>query len=116
RSEFEGNPVAVPQIPFELPQGLAAEVGQVYRQGHMRLATGEDELLSQQSAQLLDSSAYGILVRLSRVIVLTGCPALTADDLGNLFMPDIHYLIETYNALNSPEYRLSLSGESRAIP
>ncbi|MCG8368127.1 MAG: hypothetical protein MJA27_32935, partial [Pseudanabaenales cyanobacterium] len=41
---------------------------------------------------------------------------LSPDDLGNLFMPDLHYLIERYNTINPPDYELSLVGESQAIP
>ena len=104
------------QIPFELPQGLAAETGKVYRHGHMRLATGADEWEAQQAAEMLANDAYGILMRLSRVITLSDRPRLSPDDIGQLFMPDIHYLIDLYNTLNPPDCRLSLLGEFQAIP
>ncbi|MCG8367217.1 MAG: hypothetical protein MJA27_28250, partial [Pseudanabaenales cyanobacterium] len=100
-------------VPFELPQGLETATGQVCRQGQMRLATGADELAAQRAAQMMDNDAYGVLVRLSRVISFTDQPCLSPaspdhpdtlspDDLGNLFMPDLHYLIERYNTINPP--------------
>ena len=108
-------------IPFELPQGLIKEPGQCYRQGWMRPATGEDELMAQQGAMMTDNFAFGILVRLSRVIALAPQPdldpvSLSPEDIGNLFMPDLRYLLELYNSINPPDYGLSLVGESRAIP
>jgi hypothetical protein len=104
-----------PPIPFELPQGLEAD-GRVYRQGSMRLATGADELRAHKAAQALDNTAYGVLLRLARVVTLTARPALTADDMGELFMPDLNYLIELYNDINPPRCRLTLLGELPAIP
>ena len=104
------------QVSFELPQGLATTTGPVYRQGKMRLATGEDELMAQQAVQMLENNAYGVLVRLSRVASFDGHPPLTADDIGNLFMPDLTYLLNLYNALNPPHCELSVLGEPVAIP
>lgn len=104
------------QLPFELPQGWVNETGKVSRHGQMRLATGADEWVAQQAAQVMANDAYGILMRLSRVIVLSDRPPLSPDDMGTLFMPDIHYLIDLYNDLNPPDYRLSLLGEFQAIP
>ncbi|NER79383.1 MAG: hypothetical protein F6K42_07325 [Leptolyngbya sp. SIO1D8] len=119
----------ITSVPFELPQGLQTETGQVYRYGQMRLATGADELAAQRAAQVMDSSAYGILVRLARVVTIAGWPGakpanvdphnsqpLSPDDLGNSFMPDLKHLLELYNALNPPDYGLSLLGETQAIP
>lgn len=106
-------------IPFELPEGLHLDANNVARQGEMRLATTEDEQVAQHAAHMMDNQAYGILVRLARVITLTGrsrTESLSPDDLGKLFMPDLTYLIELYNDINPPEYGLSLVGEPRAIP
>lgn len=111
--------IAITAIPFELPQGLQTETGQVCRQGQMRLATGADELIAQRAVQVIENQAYGVLVRLSRVVTMTGWPGpnvLSPDDLGNSFMPDLKYLLELYNALNPPDYGLSLLGEIQAIP
>lgn len=84
--------------------------------GQMRLATGADELAAQRAAQLLEHDAYGILVRLARVVSFADYPNLSPDDMGDLFMPDITYLIDLYNDLNPPDYGLSLLGEPQAIP
>lgn len=100
---------------FELPQGFAKD-GQVYRQGHMRLATGKDEWVAQQNMQTSDNDAYSVLIRLSRVTSFTDYPHLCPDDMGHLFMPDLSYLLELYNTLNPPECGLSLLGEGQAIP
>lgn len=111
--------IALTAIPFELPQGLQTATGQVYRQGRMRLATGADELIAQRAVQVIDSHAYGVLVRLSRVVAMTdwqGPEPLSPDDLGNSFMPDLKYLLALYNTLNPPNYELSLLGETQAIP
>lgn len=111
--------IAITAIPFELPQGLQTQTGQVYRQGQMRLATGADELIAHRAVQVVENLAYGVLVRLSRVVTMVdwhGQNPLSPDDLGNAFMPDLKYLLELYNALNPPDYGLSLLGETRAIP
>ena len=106
--------ISIP-VPFELPQGFAATTGHIYRHGHMRLATGADELMAHQAAEMLDNTAYSTLVRLSRVITLTDQPDFSPDDVGNLFMPDLTYLIELYNDINPPAYGMSVLGETLAI-
>ncbi|MEM6254102.1 MAG: hypothetical protein AAF821_14385 [Cyanobacteria bacterium P01_D01_bin.156] len=113
--EPASKPPGSTQVPLELPQGFTTET-EAYRQGHMRLATGADELAAHHGSQMMDSDAYGILLRLSRVTQLQGHPQLSADDVGHLFMADVHYLIELYNDINPSDYRLSLMGELLAIP
>ena len=109
------NPKSLPYISFELPQGFS-KAGQVYRQGQMRLATGEDEWVAQQRIQTAENDPHSILVRLSRVTSFTDYPPLCPEDIGHLFMPDLNYLLGLYNTLNPPECELSLSGEAQAIP
>lgn len=114
-SDVSGQSLCVGMIPLELPQGLEL-TGKISRRGQMRLATGADELAGHQAAERMDSAAYGVLVRLSRVIALSDRPSLSPDDLGELFMPDLTYLIDFYNDINPPDCELSLLGEFRAIP
>ncbi|MDX2241499.1 MAG: phage tail assembly protein [Leptolyngbyaceae cyanobacterium bins.302] len=89
------------EFDFTLPKGLIDEQGNVHRQGVMRLATAKDEICVQADRRVQSSSAYGVLVMLSRVIERLGdLPEVTPEHLENLFTLDIAYLREFYNRIN----------------
>ncbi|MEA5516982.1 phage tail assembly protein [Nodularia sp. UHCC 0506] len=114
---------------FILPRGLVDDVGNVHRQGVMRLATAKDEIYLQKNRAAQESSAYGVIVMLSRVITKLGdLTEITTDLLENLFTKDLAYLREFYNRINQDgdayipvqcpqcntnfQVELSLAGES----
>jgi hypothetical protein len=89
------------EFDFILPRGLIDLEGNIHRQGVMRLATAKDEIYLQKNRAVLDNSAYGVIVILSRVIVRLGnLSEITTDLLENLFSRDLAYLREFYNRIN----------------
>jgi hypothetical protein len=117
------------EFEFTLPKGLVDQEGNIHRQGKMRLSTARDELTLQKNPQVQDSSAYGVLIRLSQVITRLGeLSSITPNLLENLFILDLAYLREFYNRINQTndpsisvqcpkcshqfKTQLSLSGES----
>ncbi len=97
---------------FTLPIGLPDEAGEKHQQGVMRKATGMDVFALYKNPQSWDNSSYGVLVILARTIVQLGTLTnITAELLEQLFLPDLNYLIEFYNAIALEEAQLSLSGE-----
>lgn len=97
---------------FVLPKGLVDEEGTVHREGIIRLATGQDEIMGDRHPTLSDYPDYRPLVMLSRTIVQLGTlPSLTPEALENLFLIDLDYLLDVYNSINPTEAELILSGE-----
>lgn len=97
---------------FTLPVGLLDADGVTHKPGIIRRATGMDELALSKSPPTWDNPSYGVLVILSRTIVSLGSlTEITTEVLEQLFLPDLNYLVEFYNAIALPEANLSLSGE-----
>jgi hypothetical protein len=97
---------------FLLPKGLMDEEGKVHREGIIRLATGTDEIIGDRHPNLSDYPDYRALVMLSRTIEQLGTlSSLTPEDLENLFLIDLDYLLDVYNSINPTEAALVLSGE-----
>ena len=98
---------------FSLPVGLIDAQGVLHQEAVMRVTTGKDELDLQEDPRILDNSAYGVLVILSRVILRLGSiSSLTPELLEGLFLPDLNYLQEYYNLINPSEGAISLLGET----
>lgn len=97
---------------FVLPKGLVDEKGTVHREGAIRLATGQDEIIGDRHPNLFDYPNYRTLVMLSRTIFQLGTlPSITPEALENLFLVDLDYLLDLYNSINPTEAELVLSGE-----
>jgi len=97
---------------FVLPKGLVDEEGMVHREGAIRLATGNDEIIGDRHPNLSDYPDYYALVMLSRTILQLGTlPSVTPEALENLFLVDLDYLLDLYNTINPAEAELVLSGE-----
>ncbi len=97
---------------FTLPIGLPDELGEKHRQGLMRQATGMDMFALYNNSQSWDNPSYGVLVILARTMIQLGTLTnITAELLEQLFLRDLHYLLDFYNAIALEEAQLSLSGE-----
>ena len=97
---------------FSLPIGLPDKAGNHHQQGVIRRATGMDMFSLYNNPQSWDNPSYGVLVILSRTIIQMGTlTSITAELLEQLFISDLHYLLEFYNAIALEEAQLSLSGE-----
>ena len=93
----------LPNIEFEfvLPKGLVDDDRDVHRHGIMRLATAKDEIAVARDIRVRENPAYGILVRLARVITRLGTRSdIAPETLENLFTLDLAYLQEFYNRIN----------------
>lgn len=91
----------ITEFTFTLPKGLLDEQGNLHRQGVMRLATAKDEIQVQGDRRVQSNYAYGALIMLSQVITQLGAlPAVTPEQLENLFTIDIAYLREFYDRIN----------------
>jgi hypothetical protein len=130
---MSGLPELVSEFSFTLPRGLVDAAGQVHREGTMRLATGQDELVVLRDRQAQAYPGYDTLVMLSRVITRLGAlERVTAEQLEGLFTQDLGYLREFFNRINQqgtamvpvhcPQcdhdftLELALAGESMATP
>jgi hypothetical protein len=89
------------EFEFTLPKGLVDQQGNIHRQGKMRLSTARDELVLQKDPRGQESTAYGVLIRLSQVITHLGdISSITPALLENLFILDLAFLREFYNRVN----------------
>lgn len=96
-------------VSFTLPQGFVDDQGEVHREGLMRPATGQDELMAQQRIQETGVPAFSIFSRLSQVVFQLGAIAPTPDVIEQLFLPDFDYLISLYNQINPKEAAVSMT-------
>lgn len=100
------------EFEFILPKGLVDTSGDIHRQGTMRLATGNDEILVQKDQRVRTEPYYKILVNLSHVITRLGTlSSITPQRLEQLFLIDLVYLQGFFNRINHQNGRLSPQGE-----
>jgi hypothetical protein len=100
------------EFSFTLPRGLISSTGEVYRQGKMRLTTGNDEVFVQKDSRVQDNSDYGVFVLLARVITkIGGFSSVKPEDLEQLFLVDFFYLQSFYNQINQYQEEFFASGE-----
>jgi len=89
------------EFAFTLPTGYLDAVGNLYRDGVMRLATAADEVGALDDGRTRSGEAYTSIALLSRVIIRLGDifpvpPAVIA----KLFASDFAYLQDLYLGLN----------------
>ncbi|QCX82321.1 hypothetical protein C9F11_43715 (plasmid) [Streptomyces sp. YIM 121038] len=86
---------------FELPRGYVDDSGVVHKDGTMRLATGQDELMPLIDQRVRENPAYLGVVLLSLVVTRLGSvPRIDAELIGRLFAADLAYLQEVYRSVN----------------
>ena len=91
RTEFE----------FTLPKGFVDENGVLHRNGTMRLAKAEDEILPLKDPRVQQNPAYLIIIVLSRVIIRLGnLKSISPRVVEGLFASDLVYLQSFYNKIN----------------
>ena len=89
---------------FELPKGYVDEMGNLHRQGTMRLATAADEILPLRDPRVQQNEAYLAVIVLARVITRLG--TLTEVHPGvieGLYASDLAFLQRLYERFNSSE-------------
>ena len=92
------------EFPFTLPKGFVDFEGNVHREGTMRLATAQDEIVPLRDPRVKDNPAYLVIILLSRVITRLGTlnSASTAV-VENMFSTDLAYLQGYYRRINSDD-------------
>ncbi len=89
------------EFEFSLPKGYIDEVGNLHRQGLMRLSTAADEILPLQDPRVERNPAYLLVILLARVVVKLGdVKSVTPKTVEELFAEDITFLQAFYNRIN----------------
>lgn len=92
------------EFEFTLPRGYLDEMGQIHRNGRMRLSTALDEIEPLRDPRVQANRAYLPVLLLSRVVVdLGSVTAVTPAIIERLFTADLAYLEDLYLRLNSSD-------------
>jgi hypothetical protein len=88
---------------FTLPRGYVDEVGNLHREGTMRMATAADEIVPLRDPRVVANQAYLVIILLSRVVTRLGTLGngqVTTGVIEGLFSADLAYLQEFYRRIN----------------
>jgi hypothetical protein len=89
------------EFPFTLPRGFVDADGTIHRDGVMRLATAQDEVLPMKDPRVQSNPAYVVVILLSRVVTRLGdLPAVNPKVIEGLFSADFAYLENLYRRIN----------------
>ncbi len=88
-------------FPFTLPRGYVDAEGNVHRDGVMRLATAQDEVLPLKDPRVQGNPAYLVIILLSRVVRTLGDVAdVNPKIIESLYAGDLAYLEGLYRRIN----------------
>ena len=89
---------------FTLPKGYMDGIGELHRNGKMRLATAGDEISATRDPRVLSNPSYLTIVILSKVITeLEGVPMVGVNIIEKLFTADLAFLQDMYQRINDIE-------------
>jgi hypothetical protein len=92
---------------FVLPLGyFDHDMGQLYKNGMMRLATAADEIGAQSDPKVKNTPEFLSIALLARVVTQLGdlsSESINQSLIENLFVQDLYYLQDMYNRINSAE-------------
>ncbi|WP_329477763.1 hypothetical protein OG555_37010 [Kribbella sp. NBC_01484] len=89
------------EFPFKLPHGYVDAEGNLHREGQMRLATAEDEVLPLRDPRVQMNPGYLVIILLSRVLTRLGdLPDVNPKVIEGLFAGDFAYLEGLYRTIN----------------
>ena len=89
---------------FVLPRGYVDDMGNLHREGVMRLANAGDEILPLRDPRVQQNQGYLIILLLARVITKLGpLPAVDTRTIENLYTIDLAYLQDFYKRINTME-------------
>jgi hypothetical protein len=90
------------EFPFTLPKGYVDHEGNLHKEGTMRLATANDEIVPLRDPRVKQNPAYLVIILLSRVITRLGeHQVITPLMIEQLFSSDLAYLQNFYRRINS---------------
>lgn len=91
----------ITEFPFVLQLGYADENGDLHKEGTMRLATSEDEIMPLRDSRVQQDPSYLSVILLSRVVTRLGTlPIVTPKVIEGLFAADFAQLQDMYNRIN----------------
>ena len=88
------------EFEFSVAAWLRGWAGQPAPQGHMRLATGMDEIAPLRDPRVRQNQAYLVIILLSRVVTRLGIEQVTPHEIENLFTGDLAFLQRLYRQVN----------------
>jgi len=96
------------EFAFTLPKGyIESEGDTVHRDGLMRLATAEDEILPWRDPRVKENPAYASIIILSNAIVKLGTlEMVTTRIISQLYSQDFEFLLNLYNTINQYGYSI----------
>ena len=99
------------EFPFTLPRGFVDGDGTLHREGTMRLATAQDEVLPLKDPRVQANPGYLVIILLSRVVTRLGDLAdVNPKVVEGLFSADLAYLEDLYRTINENGHnRLSVT-------
>lgn len=101
------------EFPFTLPKGYVDMYGTLHRDGVMRLATARDEIEPLRDPRVKENEAFHTLIVLSRVVTRLGSlDQVTPQTIADLFISDLTFLQDLYEAVNFGVVREETGGAS----
>jgi hypothetical protein len=89
------------EFPFTLPRGYVDGDGAVHRDGVMRLATAQDEVMPLRDPRVQANPGYLVIILLSRVVTRLGdLPDVNPKVVEGLFAGDLAFLESMYQQIN----------------
>ena len=89
------------EFPFTLPRGYVDPEGAVHREGVMRLATAQDEVLPLKDPRVQSNPGYLVIILLARVVTKLGdLGAVNPRVIEGLYSADLAFLEDLYRRIN----------------
>jgi hypothetical protein len=89
------------EFAFALPRGYLDPEGTLHRDGAMRLATAQDEILPMKDPRVQSNPGYLVIILLSRVITRLGeLTHINPKVIEGLFSADLAFLQDFYRRIN----------------
>lgn len=89
------------EFPFTLPRGFVDGDGDRHRDGVMRLATAQDEVLPLKDPRVHANPGYLVIILFARVVTRLGdLPAINPKVIEGLYTVDLAYLEDLYRTIN----------------
>jgi hypothetical protein len=89
------------EFPFTLPRGYVDPQGDQHREGVMRLATAQDEVLPLKDPRVQSNPGYLVIILLARVVTRLGdVPSVNPKVIEGLYTADLAYLEDLYRTIN----------------
>lgn len=107
------------EFEFTLPKGYVDGLGNLHKDGVMRLATAADEIAPMRDPRVLENPGYLSILILARVITKLGTlDQITPKVIEGLFLADMNHLQDTYARINGEQVGFALrpSDGMRIVP